>query len=95
MLGLPNMFRHLMFAVDRAWPTESLRQDESIPRLVARAARPGITWMGGSVLRSGAVGVLYRRRPKAPPPRIPADLDVIDEYLSAVEAAARHPMSPP
>jgi Uncharacterised nucleotidyltransferase len=93
-LGLPTMYTYLMSAVDRAWPTEALRQDESIPRLVARAARPGVMRTGGSVLRNGALGLLHRiRLEAAPTPRIPADRDVIDEYLSAVEAAAQHPTS--
>ena len=90
MLGLPKSLGSVLSSVDRIWPTEGLRQDESMPRLVARAVRGSASGTIASAARNGAIGVLHRLRPKpAPGPRIPADRETIDQYLTAVEDASR------
>jgi len=90
MLGLRKFLVSVLSTVDRVWPTETLTQDQSMPRLVARAVRRTATGTVASTVRNGGIGVLHRLQPKAAPvPRVPADPAAIDQYLTAVEASRR------
>jgi Uncharacterised nucleotidyltransferase len=87
MLGASEGLRSVLSAVNRQWPTETLRQDESFPRIVAKAVHPTASATLTSVVRNGALGVVHRmRRQPIRPPRVPADPRMIEEYLSRVES---------
>lgn len=89
-LGLSGAFAGLMSAVDRLRPIPALRRDESLARLAARAARPGVVRTVALMTRNGALGVRNRLRPARPQARRePADREAIAAYLGAVEAATR------
>lgn len=90
LLGLSGSFGGLMSAIDRVQPAPRLRRDDSLARLAARAARPGVARTVALMARNGALGVRNRLRPAEPEPRRePADRAAIAEYLAAVEAATR------
>lgn len=87
-LGVPPGVEAFLGAVDRIWPTQTLQQDESFLRLATRAVRQTTCGTALAVMRSGALGVVNRLRPKPPPrARLPADPGMIARYLSAVEAS--------
>lgn len=89
-LGLSSVQQRLLAALDRAQPAQSLRRDESWLRLVTRALRPRLAGTLGSVVNRAVRGVLHRVQGTDPKPPLlePPSQDVVDEYLTRVEAAA-------
>ncbi|NLE96620.1 MAG: nucleotidyltransferase family protein [Propionibacterium sp.] len=88
-LGVGPAMRQVMRGVDATWPVQGLRQDESWVRLLTRAMRPGLASTLGSGARRVGLGAWNRLRgPEAEQPRVPASREVLDAYLSRVEAMA-------
>lgn len=81
--------RTLMAAADRMSAVPSLRHEESLAKLVGRAARPTGPRMAGQVVRKLALGA-WHRRPFAPAPDDQSTFVVVDDaarehFLSRVE----------
>jgi hypothetical protein len=88
-LGLSRAFGRLVSAVDTAWPVPSVRGEASWPRLVARAARPGVVATASRTLQNAVLGAVNRARPTAAPEQpVPAGRDDVETWFSAVERVA-------
>lgn len=86
-LGLSRAMVWALAQVDKAWPIESLRQDESWIRLVTRALRPSLARTIGAAIRRVAQGVITRvKNAGGTASRVPASPAVIETFLSRVEA---------
>ncbi len=95
-LGISHGFRLVTGTVDRLQPVPRLRQDASLPRLVARSVRPTggrtLTAVGSRGLRGLTERVgLTGSRSGPPAARQPADREALETYLRAVEAQAAAP----
>lgn len=87
-LGVSMPMASLLSGMDRLWPVQSLRSDESWLRLFTRALRPGVLGTAATVVRRTTFGVLHRLRPEPVTPREVPSQQAIDTFLSRVTAAA-------
>ncbi|HEX5089010.1 MAG TPA: nucleotidyltransferase family protein [Nocardioides sp.] len=88
-LGLSRAFSRFASAVDGLRPVPSVRGEASWPRLVARAARPGVLATASHALQNAALGAVNRARPAAAPTRPDrAGDDDVEAWLTAVERVA-------
>ncbi|MFC7494566.1 MULTISPECIES: nucleotidyltransferase family protein [unclassified Nocardioides] len=95
LFGLSPAFGALTATVDRLWPIQRLRHDESVPRLVARGARRSAVRSLAAIGRNAFLGLVHRVRergsapPAKPVRRVAADPRAVEGYLAAVEDLTR------
>lgn len=87
-LALSPGFGGLMAAVDRVWPVSRLRRGGSVPGMLSRASMPGAIPTLLEALRLG-VNDLRASSSKEDKTWRPVGRETLEEYLVAVERAAR------